>query len=76
MRAANRLGLHSAYPVFSWDNLTNKGLVHEIPEVVLVWNESQAKEAVELQDIPRERVRVLGAWSYDHWFDWQPATLA
>jgi hypothetical protein len=74
VRAANRLGLHSAYPVFSWDNLTNKGLVHEIPEVVLVWNEIQAKEAVELQDIPRERVRVLGAWSYDHWFDWQPST--
>jgi hypothetical protein len=74
VRAANRLGLHSAYPVFSWDNLTNKGLVHEIPEVVLVWNEIQGKEAVELQDIPRERVRVLGAWSYDHWFDWQTST--
>ena len=74
MRAAKRLGLHTAYPVFSWDNLTNKGLVHELPEVVLVWNESQAKEAVELQDIPRERVRVLGAWSYDHWFDWPPST--
>jgi hypothetical protein len=74
VRAANRLGLHSAYPVFSWDNLTNKGLVHELPEVVLVWNEIQAREAVELQDIPGERVRVLGAWSYDHWFDWQPST--
>jgi hypothetical protein len=74
VRAANRLGLHSAYPVFSWDNLTNKGLVHEIPEVVLVWNEIQAREAVDLQDIPRERVRVLGAWSYDHWFDWRPST--
>ena len=74
VRAANRLGLHSAYPVFSWDNLTNKGLVHEIPGVVLVWNEIQAREAVELQDIPRERVRVLGAWSYDHWFDWRPST--
>lgn len=74
VRAANRLGLHSAYPVFSWDNLTNKGLVHEIPEVVLVWNESQAKEAAELQDIPPDRVRVLGAWSYDHWFDWQPSS--
>jgi hypothetical protein len=74
VRAANRLGVHSAYPVFSWDNLTNKGLVHEIPEVVLVWNQIQATEAVALQDIPRERVRALGAWSYDHWFDWQPST--
>jgi hypothetical protein len=74
VRAANQLGLHSAYPVFSWDNLTNKGLVHEVPEVVLVWNEIQANEAIELQGIARERVRVLGAWSYDHWFDWQPST--
>ena len=73
VRAAKRLGLHTAYPVFSWDNLSNKGLVHEIPEVVLVWNEPQADEAVELQSIPRERIRVLGAWSYDHWFEWEPS---
>jgi hypothetical protein len=73
VRAAKRLGVHTAYPVFSWDNLTNKGLVHELPEVVLVWNELQAREAVELQGIPREQVGVLGAWSYDHWFEWQPS---
>jgi hypothetical protein len=73
VRAAKRLGLHTVYPVFSWDNLTNKGLVHELPEVVLVWNELQASEAVDLQGIPRDQVRVLGAWSYDHWFDWQPS---
>jgi hypothetical protein len=73
VRAAKRLGLHSVYPVFSWDNLTNKGLVHEVPELVLVWNEIQADEAVELQGIPREQVRVAGAWSYDHWFEWTPS---
>jgi hypothetical protein len=73
VRAARRLGIHTAYPVFSWDNLTNKGLVHELPDLVLVWNELQADEAVELQSLPRERVRVLGAWSYDHWFAWEPS---
>lgn len=73
LRAANRLGLHSAYHVFSWDNLTNKGLVHELPELVLVWNDVQAAEAVELHRIPRKRIRVTGAWSYDHWFDWSPS---
>ena len=72
VRAAKRLGVHTLYPVFSWDNLTNKGLVHEQPELVLVWNELQKREAVELHGIPPERVRVLGAWSYDHWFDWAP----
>ncbi len=73
VRAAKRLGLHTVYPVFSWDNLSNKGLVHEVPELVLVWNELQADEAVELQSLPRELVRVLGAWSYDHWFEWEPS---
>ena len=72
VRAAKRLGIHTVYPVFSWDNLTNKGLVHELPELVLVWNDLQAREAVEMHAIPRERVRVLGAWSYDHWFTWTP----
>ena len=65
-------GSTPAYPVFSWDNLTNKGVVHELPELVLVWNDLQVDEAVELHGIPRERVRVTGASAWDHWFDWKP----
>ncbi len=72
VRAAKHLGIHTGYPVFSWDNLTNKGLIHELPELVMVWNELQADEAVELQGVPREQVTVTGAPNYDHWFDWQP----
>src|SRR4051794_7431988 len=73
LRAARRLGIHNGYHVFSWDNLTNKGLVHELPELVLVWNDVQAAEAAELHRIPRDRIRVTGAWSYDHWFGWRPS---
>jgi hypothetical protein len=73
VRVARRLGIHTGYPVFSWDNLTNKGLIHDPPELVFVWNELQADEAVELQGIPREHVVVTGSPSYDHWFDWKPA---
>ncbi|HKP17934.1 MAG TPA: hypothetical protein VJT84_05595, partial [Gaiellaceae bacterium] len=73
IRAARRLGIHTAYLVFSWDNLTNKGLVRDLPELVLVWNELQAQEAVELQEIPRERVKVTGASAWDHWFEWEPS---
>jgi hypothetical protein len=62
--------------VFSWDNLTNKGLVRDVPDRVLVWNELQKREAVELQHLPAERVRLTGAPAYDHWFDWQPATTS
>jgi hypothetical protein len=71
LRAAQRLGIRTAYPVLSWDNLTTKGLVRDVPDLVLVWNEIQADEAVELHAIPRDRIRVAGAWSWDHWFDWR-----
>src|SRR5262245_15672627 len=74
IRAAKRLGIRTAYLVFSWDNLTNKGLVRDAPELVLVWNELQQREAVELQRLPAGRIRVTGAPAYDHWFDWRPST--
>jgi hypothetical protein len=73
VRAARQLGVRTAYLVFSWDNLTNKGLVRDLPDRVLVWNELQAREAVDLQHLPADRVRLTGAPAYDHWFDWEPA---
>ena len=57
----------------SWDNLTNKGLLRDAPDLVLVWNELQKARRSSCTACPRERVRVTGAPPYDHWFDWQPA---
>src|SRR4051812_47916173 len=73
VRAARRLGIPVCFPVRSWDNLTNKGLLREAPDLVLVWNELQADEAARLHRVPREQVAVTGAVAYDHWFDWQPS---
>jgi hypothetical protein len=74
LRSARRLGIPSALLVHSWDNLTNKGLIHEAPDRVVVWNEAQRDEAVKLHGIPSEAVRVTGAQGFDHWFDAQPST--
>ena len=70
LRAAKRLGLRTGYPVFSWDNLTNKGLVRDFPDQVLVWNDLQAREAEVLHRIPADRIRVTGAPVCDPWFEW------
>ena len=70
LRAAKRLGLRTGYPVFSWDNLTNKGLVRDFPDQVLVWNDLQAREAEVLHRIPADRIRVTGAPACDPWFEW------
>jgi hypothetical protein len=73
LRAARRLGIRTAFPVLSWDNLTNKGLLRDEPDLVLVWNEEQAREATELHDVHPERVAVTGAAAFDHWFSWTPS---
>lgn len=74
VRAAKAAGIPTALLVHSWDNLTNKGVLHEIPDRVVVWNEAQQREAVELHGVPPGDVIVTGAQSYDHWFDWEPST--
>jgi hypothetical protein len=76
VRAAHSLGLPAVLAVASWDNLTNKGLVREAPDLTLVWNELQHREAVSFHQLPHDRVVVTGAHSYDHWFGWQPSTTA
>jgi Sulfotransferase family len=73
LRAAKRLGIRTGFPVLSWDNLTNKGLVRDEPDLVLVWNDLQAREAEELHGISRERIQITGAPVCDPWFDRQPS---
>jgi hypothetical protein len=73
VRAARRLGIPSGLCVGSWDHLTTKGMIHEIPDRVIVWNEAQRQEAGEIHGVPPDRVVVTGAQSYDHWFLAQPS---
>ena len=71
VRAARRLGIGTMLCVHSWDNLTNKGVMHARPDRVVVWNDAQAREAIELHDAPAGSIVVAGAWPYDHWFGWR-----
>ena len=73
VRAAKALGIRTVLGVGSWDHLTTKGLIHEPPDRVLVWNEAQRGEARDLHGIPPERVIVTGAQAYDHWFVQKPS---
>ncbi len=69
LRAARALGIPTALCVWSWDHLSSKALIRECPDRVLVWNETQKREAIELHRVPAERVVVTGAQCFDHWFD-------
>jgi hypothetical protein len=69
IKAAQRLRLPVAVGVASWDHLTSKGLVRVVPDVLTVWNDAQADEAVNLHRVPRSHVAVTGAQTFDHWFE-------
>ncbi|MGE3274309.1 MAG: FkbM family methyltransferase [Vicinamibacterales bacterium] len=73
VRSARAAGVPAVLCVASWDNLTNKGLIHDPVDLVTVWNDAMRDEAVRLHGIPADRVVVTGAQPFDHWFDWQPA---
>lgn len=73
LRSARALGLKTALCVGSWDHLSSKALIRDMPDRILVWNETQKGEAVALHGVPSDRVVVTGAQCYDHWFDRRPA---
>jgi hypothetical protein len=73
IRCARQLGVKSTLGVGSWDHLTTKGLIHEVPDQVLVWNEAQKEEAITLHGVPGDRVVVTGSQAYDHWFGMGPS---
>lgn len=72
VKSARALGIPSVFPVFSWDNLSSKGLVHVQPDTLLVWNDRQRTEAVEMHAVPPERVQVIGAPRFDEFFLMRP----
>lgn len=74
VKSARALGIPSGMLVFSWDNLSNKGLIHEMPDRMFVWNEVQSREAVALHRYPAGRIVVTGAPRFDAFFEMRPAT--
>ena len=74
VKAAHRLGIPVAFIPFSWDNLTNKGLMRIHPDRVLVWNDVQRTEAIELHGSAPESVVVTGAARFDDFFARTPST--
>lgn len=65
VKSAKALGIPVGFPVFSWDNLTTKGLVHVQPDCTYVWNDIQKREAVEYHGVAERTVVVTGAPRFD-----------
>jgi hypothetical protein len=73
LRAARALGRRTGVCVFSWDHLSSKALLRDVPDRILLWNDTQKREAIEWHGMPEERIVVTGAQCYDQWFDRTPS---
>jgi len=73
LMAAKSLGARTALGVASWDHLSSKALIRNLPDVILVWNEIQKQEAIGMHGIAANRVVVTGAHCYDQWFGRAPS---
>src|SRR5207237_1780931 len=68
VKAARSLGIPTAFLVYSWDNLSNKGRIQVAPDRVFVWNEVQRQEAVELHGLGPDDVVVTGESNWGGFF--------
>src|SRR6185437_6945977 len=72
VKSARALGIPTCVCIASWDNLSSKQLLRELPDRVVVWNDVQRREAREIHGVPDDRIVVTGAQGFDLWFDWRP----
>ena len=74
VKSGRALGVPTGMLVFSWDNLSNKGLIHEKPDRMFVWNALQVEEARKLHGYPEGQVVVTGAPRFDELFEMRAQT--
>lgn len=68
VKAARSLGIPTALPVLSWDNLTTKGLIQVLPDLILAWNSTHVAEAVQVHGAREANVLATGSPFFDKWF--------
>jgi hypothetical protein len=67
-RSAIRRGIPTAVVVWSWDHLSSKALIRDLPDGLFVWNDVQKREAMTMHAVPEARIVVTGAQCCDRWF--------
>jgi hypothetical protein len=68
IKAARALRIPTITLVYSWDNLTTKGMYHIIPDVVLAWNQVQSSEAKKIHHVRAQDIVITGSPTFDGWF--------
>jgi hypothetical protein len=66
LQISHALGVPALMLVAGWDNLSSKGLLYHKPAMMGVWGEQNRTHGITIQDMPAERVHVVGAPHYEY----------
>ena len=76
LKAAKHLGIPTAISVLSWDNLTNKGMIHMKPNFLFAWNKFHLDSSRSIHFIKPRRSYIVGSPFFDKWVDRQFDSLS
>lgn len=65
IQVARALNIPIVLLVAGWDNLSSKGLLFEHPTAIGVWGQQSTQHAQIVQDIPEDRIQIIGAPHYE-----------
>lgn len=69
IKAARQLSVKTVISTISWDNLTTKNPFFARPDLLLVWNKKQQRDAFLHHKIEKGETRIVGAPVFDYLFD-------
>ena len=71
IKYAKKVGVPTLGMLRGWDNMSSKAFLLAHPDMLLVQNPLMRDEAINWNDVSREKVRVIGFPYFDHYFDSQ-----
>lgn len=68
LRAAKRRNIRTIGMVRSWDNLTSKGVIQILPDLLILYTDRMKKQAIKYAGMPEDRIIITGSPGYDDFF--------
>jgi hypothetical protein len=65
LKSAKQKKIQTLMLMFNWDNVCTKGVLPFLPDYMSVWGPQTFKHAVDIQKMPANRIKVLGAPQFE-----------
>ena len=68
IKICNQLKIKSIFLVDNWDNLSDKSLMWNKPDLIGVWGEQSKQHAIRIQKFQEDKVVNIGTPRFEHYF--------